>query len=78
MFNWDKFIAFVGEKNGRSYANGLRRIATFYHVDIDSEYESDQFASLLARMEHDKKLEWMKDAKAYVKKYIEYIPLLNL
>lgn len=72
MFNWDKFIAFVGEKNGRSYANGLRRIATFYHVDIDSEYESDQFASLLARMEHDKKLEWMKDAKAYVKKYIEY------
>ena len=81
MFHGDKFMAFVGEKSGNSYAIGLKRIESLYDVDIDQEYDDDQCASLLAQIEQDKrrtdldsrKLKQRSDAALHLKKYIEYM-----
>lgn len=81
MFNRDKFIAFVGDKSGGSYASGLKRIESLYDVDIDKEYDDDQCVSLLAQIEQDKRrtdlepreLKQRSDAASHLKKYIEYM-----
>lgn len=81
MFNRDKFMAFVGEKSGSSYASGLKRIESLYSVDVDSEYANDRCVSLLAQIEQDKRrvdlepkeLKQRSDAASHLKKYIEYM-----
>lgn len=54
MFEREKFMTYVGEKSGNSYASGLGRIEKLYNVDIDAEFVKDGCGALLKRIEKEK------------------------
>ena len=79
MFDKQGFMAFVGSASGVSYANGLENIEKVYGVDIDEEVAQDNGATLLERIEEDKKRFSDSDRKtrqnwySHLKKYVEYV-----
>ena len=80
MFDREKYMTYVGEKSGNSYASGLARAEKLYAVDIEAEYVRDRCASLLEQLEADKKSPSLdskeqkqrSDMTSHLKKYIEY------
>lgn len=80
MFDRDSFIAYVGDKSGSSYASGLKSIEGLYAVGIDEAYDTYQCASLLLKIEQDKKrtdlteteLHKRRDYASHLNKYRDY------
>ncbi len=54
MFERESFKAYVGDKSGNQYANGLNQIEKLYKADVDAEFAEDECKTLLDRIEQDK------------------------
>lgn len=80
MFDRKGFTEYVGGTSGNSYASGLTSIESLYATDIDVEYDNDQCAILLSKIDSDKKredlseneLHYRRNYFSHLKKYIEY------
>ena len=80
MFDRQGFKDYVGINSGSSYASGLAAIENIYSVSIDTEYQKDKCAALLAFLEIEKKANIddkneahkRKDRYSHLRKYIEF------